>query len=654
MRHGRWLQHGFAALPLVSAMALIFSLSLLMLLRGGMMNRDQASKAQLRIDYHQREEALMRAIVAVFPQKVIACMKGNYATSDVYSWPTLFADAQSMAGTSTVLGAEVLTALGLQNSRNGNPGGSAEVALRMSIQSLTGVVGAVTPGTTEYAAVFGDARFAGKTPPFLEVPGNLQGVDAVRPIVSLGKKYAVQSAELLASVSNYSIYNFIPYPNIRFGYAAPGQPIVAKRNWWAFAVTFGGVADGSASQFQSITKYYVLSLYEIPSQLPIEAASFAQIGTHQDGTTWDASQITISGGVYAGQLALNDTFGASRVTAKQSVSFAKAMLIGGTLVGNDFDAPGVREGLQAVSNHETLPVALSANSGRLAFIPIQRGHQFLQRTADVASTNAWDAYSQGAEQCAISVAITSMVSLSDQTPIELRVRYALADGNFAEISLKRGANWPTPLQSGGDLVPFQTEFTASNRACLTFYPERLNAWLLAQGAASVRVNCGIHFRTDASGNPLTVRQAADVPAPEDMAIIIREGQDLTAFTAGLSIVSPHRVYLGDNLNVTAASATPVGAGLVSGSVFYPALSIFAGELRVGTTAAVRPFDFHGQVSTLASGGAVPWKPMDWKSGSDDAVQSGVAAELTPLASPANLPPVHQMNWLVVIEAIPQE
>ncbi|MEI6873175.1 MAG: hypothetical protein WCL08_12925, partial [Verrucomicrobiota bacterium] len=69
-------QGGFAALPLVSALALVFTLSLLMLLRSGMLDRDQVAKAQLRADYQQREEALMRALVAVFPQQVVDCMKG--------------------------------------------------------------------------------------------------------------------------------------------------------------------------------------------------------------------------------------------------------------------------------------------------------------------------------------------------------------------------------------------------------------------------------------------------------------------------------------------------------------------------------------------------------------------------------------------------
>lgn len=647
------LQRGFAALPLVSAMALISTLSLVMLFRAGMLDRDQVAKAQLRTDYHQREEALMRALVALFPQRVVDCMKADYAAADAYSWATLFADAEAMAGTSAPLSNDVLARFGLENARNANPGNTGGTAQDTLITSLSGVAGAVTPGSTVYASVFSDPRFSGKVPPLLEMTSSLQEADARRPVVFRGKTYATQSAELLADAGKYPGYNLIRYPNIRFGYAAPGQPIVAKRNWWAFGVTFGKTAPGAAAPLQAITKYYVLSLYEIPSQLPIEAALFAQIGTHQDGTAWDASEISISGGVYADQIALSETYGTSRVAGKKSIALAKALSIGGTLVSNDFDQAGVREQMQVRSNSEALPVALSANSGRLAFLPIQRGNQFIQRQADVASTNAWEVYSKGAEQCPLTVAATAMVSLEDQTPTTIRVRYALANGSFGEAVLKRGVNWPTLLQSGGDAIPFQTELTDASRPGLTFYPTLLNPWLTSLGAASLQVNCGVHFRADASADPLTVRPASASPAIDDMAVILRKGQDLTAFPLGLSIVTPHRVYLGDNLNVTPAAAPPVGAGLDSSSLYYPPLSIFAGELRVGTTAAVRTFELHGQVSTLATGGSVSWKPLDWKSGSSEAIHVGVTAELKPMESPANLPPVHQMNWLIVIEEIPQ-
>ncbi len=645
--------HGFAALPVVSALGLIFTTTLLFLLRSALMNRDQIAKTQLRNDYQQREESLMRALVACFPQAAIACMKDNYADSEAHSWNAIFSQAQNMASVSSALPAELKTALGLERSRNGNSADTDASLVSTWITSLTGTVGAVTPGTTGYMAIFNDPKFAGKIPPLLTLPAILQEADAHRPIVSRSKTYSTQAAGLLADVSKYPVYNYIPYPNIRFGYAAPGQPVVAKRNWWAFAVTFGVQRTGAKQPIPPITKYYVLSLYEIPSQLPIEAASFAQIGTHQDGTAWDPAVISIRGGVYADQISMADSFGSSRISGKQSIHLAAPITLGGSKVGNDFDQAGIREALQVQANSDILPVALSANTGRLNFQPIQRGTQFLQRTADAPSSNSWDAYSKGAERCAITVKVTSMVSQADQTPTAIRVSFLTPSGTTKEVVLQRGATWPNLLQNGGTILPFQTELTDSNHSCLTFYPTLLDSWLQSQGGASVASNCSIHFRTDATADPLTVLPISDPPLPDHMAIIIRKGQNLTPFTAGLSLVSPHRIYVGDDLNVTPASAAPAGSGLPVGSVYYPPLSIFAAELRIGTTSAIRPFDLHGQVSTLTQTGSGTWSPVDIKSGSDEAIHAdSIAAELKPLASPAELPPVHQMNWLIVIEEIP--
>ena len=133
--------------------------------------------------------------------------------------------------------------------------------------------------------------------------------------------------------------------------------------------------------------------------------------------------------------------------------------------------------------------------------------------------------------------------------------------------LQRGSNWPTLLQSGGDAVPFQTELTNNGRACLTFYPSRLNAWLVANGGADVTVNNSIWFSTDPTADDLTVRAVSTPPAAEDMCVIIRKGIDLTSFSKGLSLVAPLRFYVGDDLNATPLSAPPTGSGLDTSTVF---------------------------------------------------------------------------------------
>lgn len=639
---------GFASLPMVTSMALMLMLGLLMVMRKTAMNQDQAAQAQLRVDYRQREEALLRALVSTFPQKAIDCMRAGYEPSDAYSWRAVFDQAVQRASASEALPREVLAKFAGADHRNANVGDAEQSEVGTWITSLTGEFNVVTPGTTAYASVFSQSSINGRVPPLLQASAELQQADRVRPVVSVAKRYSNQAAGLLADVNSYPLYNLIPYPNIRFGYAEPGQPFVAKRNWWAFSVTYGGGV-------RALRKSYLLSLYEIPSQLPIEAAAFAEIGRHQDGTVWDAATIHIDGSVYADELAMDGAFGASRVAGRRSIEITNTLDLQGTEVDNRFDELGVREALQAEQGTDLLPIALSANSGRLAFLPIQSGAQFLQREPENATLDDWQLYTAGGQKCKVTVEALSMVSFEDQTPTSIRVRYDLTAGGRGETVLTRGVNWPSQLEAGGDEIPFQTELTNNNRSCLTFQPGLLNAWLNAVGGAAVSTNNSIYFNVDPSLDPITVHAISDPPAPDDMCVIIRKGKDLTAFTNGISFVAPLRVYVGDDLNAVPASGPPSGSGLPAGAEFFPPMSIFASELRIGTTGFNRPFEHHGQLSTLASGASEKWQPLDVKSGSDDAVHAdSISADLVPLRSPAELPPVHQMNWLVVVEEIAQE
>lgn len=636
---------GYAAIPAVTGLALLMTLSLTMLFKQNLMTRDQSAKTQLRMDYHQREDALMRALVALLPAKAAACLNADHAGSDTYSWATIFREAVEIAAVSKRLQPELAAELGVDRMRVGDVGDTEDAMVQSWITSLTGEAGRVTPGTTDYAAVFTQTAFAGRVPPLLDMSGTLQQADAQRPVVSTGKRYTIQSPGLLADVGAYPLYNLIPYPNIRFGYAAPGQPFVAKRNWWAFSVNYGGPR-------QPIVRHYVLSLYEVPSQMPIEAATFAEIGRHQNGTAWNAANVRIEGSVYADAMAVQGTYGASRLAGRSGIQLSGVLDVGGVQVAENFDALGVRELMQAEQQSDALPVALSANSGRLAFLPVQPGRGFLQRTA---AANAWQSYVAGGARCRVSVEAIAMVSLADQTPTALRVRFQNSGGGTSEVILRRGVNWPTVFEAGGLDMPFQTELMDNSRSCLTFQPSQFESWLLAQGGAAVTANHSLFFGVDTSADPLTVGALADPPAADDMCVIIRKGRDLTNYTNGLSIVAPLRVYVGDDLNDVPMAAPPAGSGMAGTDEFYPPLSIFAAELRIGTTAVNRLVEHRGQIGTLTKGAGTSWSPLDIKLGSDDAVHTeNISADLSPLRSPAELPPIHQMNWLVVIEEIPQD
>ena len=653
--HPNRYRHGFTSIALVSAFAIIISISLLAIFRTGLIRRDKMAKAQLRADYQQREESLIRAIVAVFPQKVIDCMKADLSLEPKHNWNSIFAEAVSISNSGTSIPETEWNLLALTDARRGDVADTGNDQVQGWITSLEGVAGEVTPGTITYENIFAREGLTGRIPPLLTMSDDLQARDARCPIIDPKKVYAYQSPGLLASVDRYPGFNLIPYPDIRFGYADPGQPFVAKRNWWAFQVSYGLTTDGTQPPVPVITKRYILSLYEIPSQMPIEAATFAEVGRHQNGSKWNANTIQITGSIYADRLRMNDSFGAERLTGRQAIEIENALNLGDSIVGADFDGIGIREQLQVALKRDVLPVALSSNSGRLTFIPIQRGGHFLH---EPEKDSLWEAYTRGASQCSVIVSAIGMTSISNQTPIAIRVTFQDAQGGEKAVVLRRGDNWPSDLEPGAEFIPFQTELTLTHSAALAFFPERLNTWLVSQGGAPVTTNRSIYVKTDSSVDPLTVRSlpAPDaIPDVEDMSVVIRKGQNLTAYGSGLSIVTPFRVYVGDDFNAVPFVEPPVASGLPSEAEYFPPMSVFAGELRIGPTSFLRPYEHRGQLGTLIVGGLEPWQPLDVKSGSDDAVHpDGISAELTPLQSPAELPPIHQMNWLITIEEIPQD
>ena len=141
---------GFAAIPVVTGIALLMTLSLTMLFRYALMSREQAAQAQLKVDYHQREEALLRALVAIFPAKAVACMKANHEADGNHAWSRIFAEAVTLSSVSQGLSPELAASLGLANARSADVGSHSSDQVESWITSLSGVSGQVTPGTTAY------------------------------------------------------------------------------------------------------------------------------------------------------------------------------------------------------------------------------------------------------------------------------------------------------------------------------------------------------------------------------------------------------------------------------------------------------------------------------------------------------------------------
>ena len=98
---------------------------------------------------------------------------------------------------------------------------------------------------------------------------------------------------------------------------------------------------------------------------------------------------------------------------------------------------------------------------------------------------------------------------------------------------------------------------------------------------------------------------------------------------------------------------PANAGLPAGAEFYPPLSLFAPEKRFGDVLNFEgTVNIAGQLSSLQTDEDETVNLLDIQNAAGGAISSNsIRADLKSLRSPAELPPVHQINWLVTIEEI---
>ena len=483
---------------------------------------------------------------------------------------------------------------------------------------------------------------------------------------------------------------------------------MAKHNWWGFSVD---LSEPNAAQTGAVLsrRNFVLSIYEIPSQLAISASSFIELGQFANGSAWQ--NITISGGVFAGQAQVDGSTVISALATRHGEALSPSTTVGGLNFTGDPLTPGVREAY-LLTQGSFFPVSLASESGRAAFIPINRGVDYFDRfthapETSVLSTTTWNNYSVGALQCAMRLDVTQPVSSTNKTPAVLRFSYlkggvrndltvplttAVATGlptgylyacdenqtyNFGstEVDLAYGKNGTYAYQTGmsgwitfnnhrfGDPLvgtvkagyfrpsyPFAITSLPSGKTCIAVYPMRLAAFLTALGADSLAVNHSLVVNVDytaATGSLLLTKPS--IPCTDlDYGVVLQQCSDLTSFTKGFSLVTNLRVYIGEDFNVV--TTTPP-TGFTPTGAYYPPCSLFAPENRYGVATDPTGVTLSGQVGSLMSDSAsVPVRPLDSKTVSGFTMTSSqVKANLSPITHPANLPPIFMMNWLVLLE-----
>lgn len=447
---------GFVSLLLVFSTGTVLLLLTLYAYRHAMDAHSVQSKVQLRVDYAEKEEAILRSIVAITPNRAIRAMQQNSNLNSTnrnpLRWKEIFTDSLDLANSRTSISSSMVASLNIPNLKVANSGDSILDAPDKMFTAISPETGYVSTGLNRSLGTGYPSQLSSND-------SNTNARDLLYPIISDLKYDPLAPVGFGPQLSGRSKFGLLKYPNINFGYARPGENFVAKRNWWAFNVDVGA-GDSDKTRLARSKRNYVLSIYEIPSQLAISASSFMSLGQYASGDAWQ--NVSIDGGMFVGKAVVEGNTGYSSLSSRRGMTIANGTSIGGEAFSGDPFAAGVREAYQ-VTTGAFFPVSLASESGRAAFVPISRGKEtnatgveifpFFDRFANAAetsvlSTTTWNNYSSGAVQCAMRLDVTRVVSTLNQTPTMLKFQYFPPVGSRVSMDAPQDASILATLPAG--------------------------------------------------------------------------------------------------------------------------------------------------------------------------------------------------------------
>jgi hypothetical protein len=700
--HTRRHPRGYASVTLVLSTGMLMTLMMMFAYQRAINGQSVQADVQLQVDYAEKEETILRSIVAITPNRAMRAMQHNSNShvrlSEPLRFQNIFSESLVLANARTSIPSQVLATMDPGSVLTGNSGDSALGTPSRIFKAIPTETGWVSRGINRSLGT-------GFPPPLTSGDSTTTTRDATFPIISRHKVYGTHASGLVGlPVAGYPNFNLIPYPRIAFGYARPGEPFVAKRNWWAFGMDLAD-HDTDKTKIARFRRQFVLSIYEIPSQLPISASSFLALGEHSSGESW--ANVSIDGGVFAGRAAVEGATELPALASRRGMQLSQNASIGGQSFTESPFRPGKRDDF-LLTQGDFFPVSMASESGRAAFIPINRGADYFDRFAHAAesntvSTQTWNDYSVGALQTAMRLDITQATSADNRTPTRLRFQYMRAGSRQtldiplnqgvvsglpqgyirccnehetyffpSVVDVAYGANGQFYYQNGvsghvtfnnarfGDPIvgtfkagyfraayPFEIRALPGGQICVAVYPKRFAAFLALLGADNTSVNHSLTVNVDYTASALLARP--NIPCTDnDYGCILEECDNLNSFPRGFSLVTNLRLYIGDDFNTV--PGTPP-SGYTPPGPYYPPTSLFAPEKRIGVNVDPRFVEMSGQVGSLAhEDAAQPVRPLDMVSMSGNPYAADrITVNLRAIRHPAELPPINMMNWLVVIE-----
>lgn len=615
-------------------------------------------KVQLQLDYEAREQAFLRSIVTLAPQYAANSMidtSANAVQAANSSFDSMYFTAQNWSRMAIARSAADYAALPFTAAthRNGNTGDASNPGAYTAIDYI-GINGGVTPSGVGRAVVANSGYPVDQVFARAGALVNPVTQSQITPLISSDIAYSAGQAS-----GSMRDFKFIDYPDIHFGYTS-GQ-FIARRNWWSLNMHAGSSDRGNTNvgainndgSVNLGSNEYVLSIYEVPSQLAISSSALTELGTI-NGADWNAS-VNIVGSVYAkGAVVGGGRFNNIATTEGATVAGATTT-IGGATTATQVTAGNLsnREQYEA-DNNVFYPISQASSHARTLFLPINPGMEFFDSFASVDTTQvagqrlskeSWNNYTRGCHQCAMKLTVIESVSVADQTPLAFDLTYTDSAGTLQVLTIHK----PSSSFSGGitwvedGIFPFEITTSADATPQLEVYIDRLIVWLDSIDPGGAAVDFGINHSlvVNVDYAQATVVDPSASAIDTDLSLGIRGCNSLIAFTQGFSLVTNLRLYILSDLNQV---------GTASGSPAFPPLSVFAPSIRYGDGGLSGSIEFNGRVGSLNTNSATGINPIEMKrSGQSNASAAGITANLTALTALNELPPINMMNWLVVIE-----
>lgn len=551
-----------------------------------------------KADVDSSEDAVMGAILRQTSNTLITDMQGmtsTQVTTNATPWTTLLASVSGTLGLGSdpTISSAVNTNLGQPASPIVvNYGSGSQVTFGTPTLGIGQAFGFRTPARTINCPAY--------TAP---LPALCYGVYSVSGSTSVGGRYTT-----------------MPYPSCGVGLKNPGDTLVARRIWWGAAVTYARTSNMTATtnplngasahtqSYTSITHNYIVSCYEIPSQLPIQSEADLTVGGPTSAT------VSLSGKVYGRNLTVSS--GTQGYIGKSSVT--------GTASSASWEAQSLN----------------ASNAAGRAFLTSGISDTDAFYCAPSATPTAWDWYSKPYTKCKVRVNVLSYSATTGAISVQVSVANAITP---AQSDLPYMSITPTFVSSTYSRVSVSD--TTGNFVRQTFMTMQLGTAdrpLLAIDPISLLSANGITGAALANYNTwyigYNIVTLPPTPNTTEIGVSLVNTNDLTAFTSGFSLVSRQVLFLLQNFNAT----TP-----------YVSSSLFAPAVRFTSSAGMQPVITGGMTVGRSGTTTALTDPYAFNNSNGVPLTTAPKVNLSAMTNPQLLPPITRINWLFTIEKAQQ-